>query len=228
MRATRGSASALLHKATTAWPPRRSMNALLLLDRSLAQPSGSSSSKLEMGTVIDRYKRPEGWVRSWRDFTSSTLAVAGLRRTIGWTVPAFKQTAAEIYGAVGAAFAAGDLGALKRLTTPSCHAVMRDALKSRADGERHEWETLDVRTSIKQVRIGNHKSTPGRQFAQVTCSIDATLIWSVFDRHGKRVGGMGSSEEPHALNDLWVFERCISEPAEKSPTWRLKEKLPTE
>jgi len=215
--------ASLLHMAI---PPRRSANALLLLNRALAQPSGSN--KLEMGTVIDRYKRPEGWVRSWREFTSSTLAVAGLRRTIGWTVPTFRQTAAEIYGGVGAAFAAGDLGTLRQLTTPSCYALMCDALKSRAGGERHEWETLDLRTSIKQVRIGNHKSTPGRQFAQVTCAIDATLIWSVFDQHGKRVGGMGTSEEPHAVSDLWVFERCISDPAEKSPTWRLKEKLPTE
>ena len=36
----------------------------------------------------------------------------------------------------------------------------------------------------------------------------------------------GSEEEPFATkDDLWIFERCISQPAEPNPAWRLKEKM---
>jgi predicted lipid-binding transport protein (Tim44 family) len=182
-----------------------------------------------MGTVLDPYKgSPSGIFKWWGDFSASTMAVVQLRRSVdGWTVPRFKLEAAQIYTDVGDALAAGDEAALRKLTTPSCLTTMLRSLRSRPKGQRHRWETLDVTASVRQVRIGHHASAPERRFAQVTCEIQAQIIWSIKDRKGGRVSGLGSKEAPHAANDIWVFERCIADPVEP-PVWRLKEKLSTE
>lgn len=186
-------------------------------------PTGAAH---EMATVLDRYDpNAAGIVRSWTNFCASTLAVVQLRNGLtGWTVPNFRDEAAGIYSRVGAALAAGDEPALRRLTTRSCFSAMSTSLKERARGERHRWDALDVAASIKQVRIGHHVSAPERRFAQITASIDAKLVWTINDSRGARVGGVGSKASPWGTSDYWVFERCISEAVE-APAWRLKERL---
>jgi predicted lipid-binding transport protein (Tim44 family) len=139
-------------------------------------------------------------------------------------VPTFKEEAAEIYAGVGAALAAADEAKLRQLTTPSCFATMAASLRERPAGQRHKWTTLDVATSVVQVRIGHNASLPERQFAQVTCSLDAKLVWTISDKKGARIGGLGSKDAPHQTLDWWVFERCIASPPEP-PRWRLKERI---
>ncbi len=192
--------------------------------RALASPRLDAAS-VEMATVLDPYEPSHGWLKGWSGFSASTLAVVQLRNGLsGWSVPQFKDEAAQIYTSVGTALAAADEAALRQLTTRSCFTTMAQSLRSRPAGERHHWQALDVAASIKQVRIGHHRQTPARRFAQVTAAIDARLVWTITDRRGKRVGGVGSKEEPFTASDFWVFERCISEPAE-APAWRLKERL---
>lgn len=145
----------------------------------------------------------------------------------GWTVPTFKEEAAQIYTDVGAALAAADEKQLRMLTTPSCYATMAASLRERPGGQKQRWQTLDVSTSVVQVRIGHHASFPERRFAQVTCSIDAKLVWTITDKKGKSIGGLGTRDQPHASKDWWVFERCISAPPEP-PRWRLKERIAVE
>lgn len=201
----------------------------------IAQPVSRLSTKavhdtqshLEMGIVLDRYQ-PTGrsWFKGWTDFSVSTLAVVTLRKDIeGWAVPKFKAEAAQIYKDVGKALAMGDKAALKSLTTPTCYAQMEPSLRSRPAGQRQKWKVLECNASVVQVRVGHHQSNPGRRFAQATCKIDASLVWTITDRKGAIVGGLGTASEPFKETDVWwVFERCISMPAEP-PAWRLKEQI---
>ena len=48
-------------------------------------------------------------------------------------------------------------------------------------------------------------------------------MWTIKDRKGQRVGGVGTKDEPFTVNDLVCFERCITNPSEP-PKWRMKEK----
>lgn len=156
--------------------------------------------------------------------SESTDAQLFAQQEVGFTVPTFKEEAAKIYAGVGAALAAADEAKLRQLTTPSCFATMAGSLRERPAGQRHKWTTLDVATSVVQVRIGHNASLLERQFAQVTCSIDAKLVWTITDKKGARIGGLGSKDAPHQTLDWWVFERCISSPPEP-PRWRLKERI---
>ena len=183
---------------------------------------------VEMANVIDRYNPKLGVLKAWTSWSASTLAVVRLGSTLpGWTVPKFKLEAAQLYIDVGAALAAGSESKLRNLVTPSCLPALLQSIRARPKGQRHTWETRNVQASIRHVRIGHHASNPGRQFAQITCSIDAQVVWAITDkRTGARVGGVGSAEAPHeAKGDLWIFERCITEPGESQPAWRLKEKM---
>ena len=149
-----------------------------------------------------------------------------LRKDVeGWGVPAFKQEAAKIYTDVGAALANADVKTLKKLTTPSCFATMKASLRERPTGSATQWDVRSCIAKVVQVRIGHHASNPGRRFAQVTCEIEASLVWSIFDRKGAIVGGVGSKAQPFEEKGVWwVFERCISQPPEP-PAWRLKEQI---
>ena len=198
-----------------------------LLRRQLS--SSASQAHLEMATIMDRYSPNRTLWRGWSSFSVSTLAVVTLRKDLeGWGVPRFKEEAARIYTDVGTALANADEAALRRLTTPSCLAAMLPSLRSRPAGQRQRWETLECNTSVVQVRIGHHASNPDRRFAQVTCGIDAKLVWTITDKKGATVGGLGSAAEPYREKDVWwVFERCISQPAEP-PAWRLKEQIRAE
>jgi predicted lipid-binding transport protein (Tim44 family) len=187
----------------------------------------SSTAHLEMGTVLDRYQPVHGFLNGWSNFSVSTLAVVQLRNTAGFTVPAFRDEARQIYGDVGSALARADMSALRKLTTPSCFASLSDSLRQRPKGQRHTWDVVDVAAAVRQVRIGHHKSAPERRFAQVTCSIDAKLVWTIRDGRGRVIGGLGNADAPHVANDFWVFEKCISQPVEP-PAWRLKERLVVE
>lgn len=188
----------------------------------------NATAHLEMGTVIDRYV-PTGrtWLMGYSNFAVSTRGIIMLRRELeGWGVPRFKQEAADIYTGVGKALAAADEAALKKLTTASCFAQMLPSLRARPAGQRHAWETLSCTATVVQVRIGHHKSNAERRFAQVTCGIDAQVVYTMQDKKtGAVVGGLGSAAEPyHEKNVWWVFERCISQPVEP-PAWRLKEQI---
>ena len=182
---------------------------------------------LEMGIVLDRYQ-PTGrsWLKGWSNFSVSTLAIVTLRKDLeGWGVPKFKLESAQIYKDVGKALAAGDKAALKALTTPSCFASMAPSLRARPAGQKQKWKVLECNSSVVQVRIGHHADNPARKFAQATCKIDASLVWTITDKKGKIVGGLGTAAEPFKETDVWwVFERCISMPAEP-PAWRLKEQI---
>ena len=178
-----------------------------------------------MGTVIDPYAPASGYLSGWKNFSVSTMAVVTLRGKVpGFTVPNFKEEAAGIYADVGSALAAADEAELRKLTTPSCFATMASSFRKRPPGQRQKWTTLEAVASVVQVRVGHHASMPGRQFAQVTCKVDAKLVWTIQDKKGVTVGGLGSKDEPHQMRDFWVFERCIAEPPEP-PRWRLKERI---
>ena len=203
--------------------PRRA--AQLSHMRSLSS-AAKSTAHLEMGVVLDRFSPARSWLKGWSNFSVSTLAVVTLRKDVeGWGVPRFKAEAAKIYSDVGVALASGDEAALRQLTTPSCFAELAASVRARPVGQRHRWETLSCTASVVQVRVGHHASNPERRFAQVTCAIDASLVWTISDKKGVVVSGLGSSAEPYRDNNVWwVFERCISLPAEP-PAWRLKEQI---
>ena len=199
--------------------------ALLRLAAHRSRLLSTTSGATEMGIVMEPFQPPSSWLKGWTSFSSSTLAVVQLRNTVqGWTVPKFREEAEKIYVEVGDALAAADHSRLRKLTTPSCFSAMAAALRDRPKGQRQRWKVLNVKSSIRQVRIGHHATHVERRFAQVTCSIDADLIWEVTDRKGAKVGGLGTADEPHTASDYWVFERCIAQPPEP-PAWRLKERL---
>ena len=133
---------------------------------------------VEMANVIDRYNPKLGVLKAWTSWSASTLAVVRLGSTLpGWTVPKFKLEAAQLYIDVGAALAAGSESKLRNLVTPSCLPALLQSIRAPPKGQRHTWETRNVQASIRHVRIGHHASNPGRQFAQITCSIDAQVVW---------------------------------------------------
>ena len=192
-----------------------------------ARPLATSAPHhLEMATILDRFNPdPEiGMWKKWSSFTVSTLAVVQLRKELPeWSAINFKAEASNLWSDVGAAIAAGKADQLRKLTTPSCFATMSQSLKARPEGQRHRWETFGVEAKVRSVRIGHHASSPSRKFAQVTCSIDAKVVWTISDRKGQRVGGVGTSSLPHEVHDLVVFDRCISDPVQP-PSWRMKDK----
>lgn len=193
-----------------------------------ARPLAGSAQKhaLEMATVLERFNPdPDiGMWKKWSSFTVSTLAVVQLRKELPeWTAIKFKQEASKVWSDVGSSIAEGDEDLLRELTTPSCFATMAASFKTRPKGQRHRWETHGVEAKVRSVRIGHHASTPDRKFAQVTCSIDAKIVWTISDRKGHRVGGVGTAALPHEVHDLVVFERCISNPVQ-APRWRMKDK----
>lgn len=193
------------------------------LTRHLASASTLPKHSIEMGTIIERFDPAAGFLKGWSSFTVSTLAVVQLRKEVPeWSAIKFKAEAGNLWSKVGAAVAEGSAAKLKKLTTPSCYTAMAKSLK-RPAGQRHAWEVFDVEAKVRSVRIGHHASAPERKFAQVTCSIDASIMWSISDSWGKHLGGVGSKEAPHTVNDIVVFERCITNPVEK-PMWRMKEK----
>ena len=69
------------------------------------------------------------------------------------------------------------------------------------------------------IRLGAGLRLEGRgwRHATLTEACLSAAIWRV-------VGGVGSESEPWEVNDLVIFERCISEPAEP-PAWRMKERM---
>lgn len=188
--------------------------------RRLAAVSRQLSSD-ELGTVMDRYVPRPSWLKAWGGWCSSTIALAQLQRAIGFTVPLFKTHAAVLFEEVGVALARADETALARLTTPSCLATMRAALKARPNGQRHSWISHGVDASIKQIRLGHSSRDRSRKFAQVTCAIDARMVYEIRDGAGKLVGSTGTEAAPHALTDVWVLERVLVD----GGIWRLKERL---
>lgn len=195
-----------------------------LLSRGLC--SASRANAFEMPDTLDRFDPNQGYLSGWRSWSASTLAIVQLRELLpGWGVPAFKREAGQIWADVGAALAAGDESRLRQLTTRLCFATMAPSLRERPAGQRQRWQTLDVDAKVRSVRIAHHASSPERRFAQITCSVEAGVVWTVLDKKGAVVGGVGSETQPHRTNDLVVFERCVSSPAEP-PAWRLKEKTP--
>jgi hypothetical protein len=188
--------------------------------RRLAAVSRPASTD-ELGTVMDRYVPRPSWLKAWGGWCSSTIALAQLQRAIGFTVPLFKTHAAVLFEEVGVALARADEAALARLTTPSCLATMRAALKARPKGQRHSWISHGADASIKQIRLGHSSRERHRKFAQVTCAIEAKMVYEIRDKEGKLVGSTGSEAAPHALTDVWVFERVLAE----GGAWRLKERL---
>ena len=179
----------------------------------------------EMGTILDPLDEEAGVIGSLRSFSASTLAVVQLRSSLeGWSVPAMKAAAGEIYSEVGSALAAANEAKLKTLLTRSFFKKVLPSLRDRPKDQTQSWDILSVNPKVRNVRIGHHASNADRRFAQVTCQIEAKVVWTVTDRKGTVVGGVGSKSEPWKVNDLVVFERCISQPAEP-PAWRMKERM---
>lgn len=189
--------------------------------RHLAAARRAGKEEPELGTVMDRFHPRPTWLKGWGGWCSSTIALAQLQLAIGFTVPTFKTHAALLFEEVGVALARADEAELARLTTPSCLATMLPALRSRAKGEKHQWISHGVNASIKQIRLGHSSRNRDRKFAQVTCAIEAKMVYEVRDASGKLVGSTGSEAAPHAVTDFWVFERMLAE----GGTWRLKERL---
>ena len=143
-------------------------------------------------------------------------------------MPHFKRHAAQRFDGVGAALAAADEPALRELTTPSCFAAMMPTIRNRPAGQRQLWHSQNVDAKIKQVRIGHNASAPNMQYAQVTCEIDAEVVWEILSPRGEVIGGTGKKGEPFRAQSNWVFEGCISikaDPAAPLHAWRLKERL---
>lgn len=195
-----------------------------LLATARPRAAGRASSP-ELATVLDQYNPTgSGFLSAWRGWTVSTLAVVQLREKMaGFSVPNFRSEAQALFCSVGDALAKADEHKLRGLTTPMCFATMAASLKARPTGERHEWKAVEVVASMKQVRVGHHASNEERKFAQITARITAKLVWSIRDRKGALVGGVGSPDAPFAIDDYWVFERCIGDDA--AAAWRLKARL---
>jgi len=149
------------------------------------------------------------------------MCLAQIQAATGFTVPQFKAHSAGLFEEVGVALAQADEARLQRLTTPSCFETMRPALRSRPKGQRHSWTSHGVVSSIKQIRVGFSSSDRERKFAQVTCAIEAQMVYEIHDTAGKLVGSTGSAATPHSLTDIWVFERMLA----PGGAWRLKERL---
>ncbi len=180
-----------------------------------------------MGVVIEPYKPDPSYLGAWMRWSKSTLAVVRLRRALpGFSVLDFKKEAASLFDRVGDALARADERALARLTTPSCHKPMAASLRARPRGEEHSWAVSGITASIKQARVGHNATNKDIHYAQLTCAIDAQVIWEI-RRKGERVGGVGSAEQPHALCDYWVMERCLSDDPQvaASSAWKLKMRL---
>jgi len=178
----------------------------------------------ELGITIDRYTTAEAYLRAWRRWCASTLAVVTLRKVLpSFTVPLFKVEAARLFGEVGAALAAADERKLRQITTPSCLQAMRASLRARPRGQRHSYRPRQIEAYIKQVRIGHNASNREMKFAQVTAHIRGQLVWEITNAKGEIVGGVGSEEDPFTVDDYWVFERYLADDG----AWRLKERLET-
>ena len=198
--------------------------------------SRSFSASSREPPIVDPFDPNRGFLRSWRAWSESTLAIVNLRKRLpDWGVPTFRSEAGELYRQVSLALAAADVKRLKKLTTPSCYALLADSVKKRPVGQRHAWEATEVAASVKQVRLAHNSKDPDRQYAQVTCSIAAKLVWVIEDSSGAKVGGLGSVEAPYATDDHWVFERLLH-PASPAPSmplgeegvWRIKSRLVVE
>ena len=108
--------------------------------------------------------------------------------------------------------------------TPSCLRSMLPALKARPRGQRHSWTSHGVTASIKQIRLAHATQTGGeeqRRYAQVTCVVDAAMVYEISG--AGETASTGSSEAPHQLCDVWVYERALGD----GGSWRLKERLGT-
>ena len=182
----------------------------------------------------------------------SARAALQLQCQTSSSLKAAKQEAARVYEAVGAALAAGDEAALRELCTPSCFEQLKESLRARSQHEHHHWEVVELAASPAAIRIGKQQqqqqqqqrqqatgpsySSPSggeRLFAQLTCRIDARVVWEVVrdtSHGGVHVRRIGSKDDPHVVAHHWVLERCIGEPAcdsvaEPPSMWRLKARL---
>ena len=192
------------------------------------------SSTVELDTILDQQNLLEqhGMMRRVGAAIVSARAALQLQRQTSSGLKAAKQEAARVYEAVGAALAAGDEAALQELCTPSCFEQLKDSLRTRSQHEHHHWDVVELAASPKAIRISS-ESDGGRLFAQLTCRIDARVVWEVVrdsSRGGEHVRRIGSKGDPHVVAHHWVLERCIGEPicegvAEASSMWRLKARL---
>lgn len=172
--------------------------------------------------LVDEYVPNRGWVRGWRAWSESTLSIVTMRRHLpNWGVPEFRTEAVQLYEQVSIALAAGDVKALRKLTTSSCFAPLQESIKKRPAGQRHSWVAQQVAASVLQVRLAHSAQTPDVKFAQVTCAVKGKLVWRIEDAAGAQVGGLGSDAEPFEVDDLWVFERSLA----ASDQWRIKCRL---
>ena len=172
--------------------------------------------------VIDSFNPDKGFLSSWKGFAESTLAVVQLRRVLpDWAVPSFKSEAVALYEHVSLALAAKDLPTLESLTTPTCLASLSESIKARPLWQQHTWEAREIVASVKQVRFAHSASQPERRYAQVTCGIKAKIMWTILDANGKKVGGLGTAEEPYVVDDHWVFERALA----ADGVWQIKTRL---
>ena len=184
-----------------------------------------AQSRAEMGTVIDPYTPDASFLKAWKSWSLSTLAIVQLRNFVNeFSALEFKAQAADLFTNVGQALARADEKRLATLTTPSCFRQMLASLRARPQGQVHTWSCPDITASIKQARIGYNASDKDVKYAQLTCAIDAKIVWEIRNDAGKLIGSTGSEEAPHALRDFWVMERCLSESASRSG-WQLKERL---
>ena len=222
--------------------------------------SGWNYNEFELDSIVDRCEPNASLLnRTILSGLKSARTASQLDMSSGWRQEARKE-ASRIYRAVGSALAARDEAALQELTTPSCFEDMQKSLNSRKRNHLVHWKVLQLTASAEQMRIGKQRrsayassaavdciassssaasaSSASVIFAQLTCRINARVIWEVIDTSGggrqrQRGGGrlwrcgVGSASAPHELSDTWVLERCISHGGEGLPRarWRLKAKL---
>ena len=258
--------SSLLSSSSSKWNSatqklrQKALDSAALQATRLNSKSGCwNSNEYELDSIVDRCEPNASLLnRTILSGLKSAHAVSQLNVSLGWRQEACKE-AARVYAAVGSALAARDEVALRELTTPTCFKSMQKSLNSRKRSHLVHWEVLQLTASVEKVRTGKQRrsayatsasvdcvASPSSAtssysssvlFAQLTCRIDARVIWEVIDASSAggrlRRHGTGPASAPHELSDTWVLERCISLGGEgqggegglPATSWRLKAKL---
>lgn len=150
------------------------------------------------------------------------------RYITGWTLPTFKTEALTAYQQACAALAAGDLTALRQVTTPAVFSDMKRQIKQRQAGgwARVEWSLLQPPTlgEIEVVHgrlIAIDPKDDSTGFAQLTVRFKSAQAFAAFDRRGRLVAG--APEQGVQVDDCWVFERALK--AQVASRWRVAGRL---
>lgn len=176
----------------------------------LAEPYKGEKTRLPLSAWLT----PTGWGLRWgrwKDSWKSMYSLSKLKKNItGWDLRRFKLEALDMYRSTNAALAAGDVGALRHLTTPPIFSDMKKQIKQR---EKTGWSTVEWALveepalrdlELVQVRVvAADQKDDDTAFVQLTVRIPSKQRFTAYDRAGEVVAGGG---DPVSVIDHWVLE----------------------